>query len=668
MAPGISDTPVVHRAHSEDDDDNDGLLAPLAPHPASLSAHAAPPAFKKLARLNAVVRRFNVRSVASPLPDPINNFDDDGRAAAAAADDKNDDPVVTSTAVDYWSSHEVETRQEKAFASSAEYVSHEPRVQEHTSEDTTVDVKVSPDVPPLHTDSESEMEETTTIDYFSRKEVLLEDLYETLPGITLTMPEESPVAEAPAAVTGQTAPFERPPSPSPLGRRSRRTATTTTTTTTTSRSRSRSRDGRTVGLTVRKTTRKVTTVVIASDEQEDGENDLFYDADDAAWADIADEASPAVPLRRPTTVRRRSTLLRPQTLARRDSALPTRRMTRVLLDPSAAAVRRGSTLRRSFQVGGVSDLEDEDDDFMDALETLSATSGRSRVSSSVGLRRRTMRRRPTLVRVPTRCSTVVDSSARTTTLNTSTTTTTTTRKRLVVTTSARRRRHKPKPRTFFSTLCSRTGESLAHVATAATLASRPLGMLGVVDPGLVATAGAIAHAAGTNLVARFGRRDTQMRVQAVEGAAGAVSAAGVLERCGVGGWVGKTLGSGLEAAMDGGVVAGVGGLLASGIAMKMSQAHSGYLSAAAEAIGHFGNCASLLPPEFQRVANAAGVMSTVLGGVGDDSKGDGAEKAICAPGSDYGEEEHGDDSDRSSEHEGEEEAPEGEKAPGQIMD
>ncbi|KAI8590435.1 hypothetical protein BDZ88DRAFT_506204 [Geranomyces variabilis] len=666
MSPGKTDTPVGHLNDGEDDDD--GLLAPLAPHPASPSARAAPPAFKKLSRLNAVVRRFNVRSVASPLPDSTNTSDDGGHAAAAAAaaDEEDEDALVTSTAVDYWGSQEVKTRQETAFASSAEYVPQEPRVQQHTLENTTVDVEVSPNVPPLHTDSESEVEETTTIDYFSRKEVLLEDLYETVPGITLTMPVDSPVAEPQVAVTGHTSPLQRPASPSPLGRRSRRTATTTTTTTSTSRSRSRSRDGRTVGLTVRKTTRKVTTVVIASDEQEDGEDDLFYDADDAAWADISDETSPAVPLRRPSTVRRRSTLLHPQTLTRRDTALQARRMTRVLLDPSAAAVRRGSTLRRSFQAGGISDLEDEDDDFMDALETLSAASGRSRASSSVGLRRRTMRRRPTLVRVPTRCSTVTDSCARTGTLNISTTTTTTTRKRLVVTTSARRRRHKHKPRTFFSTLCSRTGESLAHVATAATLASRPLGMLGVVDPGLVATAGAIAHAAGTNLVARFGRRDTQMRVQAVEGAAGAVSAAGVLERCGVGGWFGKTLGSGLEAAMDGGLVAGVSGLLASGIAMKMSQAHSGYLSAAAEAIGHFGNCASLLPPEFQAVAEAAGVMSTVLGGVGDDSKDDGAQKAICAADSDYGDEEHGDDSDRSSEHEDGDDAQEGEKGSGQM--
>ncbi|KAJ3161181.1 hypothetical protein HDU86_007803 [Geranomyces michiganensis] len=637
----------------DDDDHDDGLLLPLALDPPAGSLAA--PAFKKLSRLNAVVRRFNARTVASPFPDSAKISDDDCPGSGNCNDDDDGDgSPVACTAVEYWSSRAKVSSHDMTCASSVNHVSEE-RPLPHMSENTTVDVEVlsgdPPCVPSLHVDSESEIVGTTTVDYFSRKEVLLENLYETLPGITLTAADDmSLAAETPAAVTSLAGSSVRSGSPSPLGRRSRRTATmttTTTTTTSTSRSRSRSRDGRSVRLNVRKTTRKVTTVVLAAPEQDDGEDDLFFDADDAAWADILDEeASPTVPLRRPTTLRRQSTLTRPQALARRNSALPARKTTHRLLDPAAAAVRRESTLRRSFKTGGISDLEDEEDDtFLDALETLSIASGRSRGSSIAVPRRRTLQRRPTLIRVPTRIS----GSAH---VNPSTTIATTTRKRLVVTTARRRphHRHKPKPRTFFSTLCSRTGESLAHVATAATLASRPLGMLGVVDPGLVATAGAIAHAAGTNLVARFGRRDTQMRVQAVEGAAGAVSAAGVLERCGFGGWVGKTLGSGLEAALDGGVVAGVGGLLASGVAMNLNRSHSEYLSMAAEAIGHFGNVASLLPPELQAVAEAAGVMGTVLGGVSNE-RDDDTPKAICAGRSDCSDEEKSHESDSGSEDE-----------------
>ncbi|KAJ3021146.1 hypothetical protein HKX48_009170 [Thoreauomyces humboldtii] len=654
MATVLSVTAVPTAAVQVDDedflelDDEEDFLSVL-PSTKPVPSLRTSASFKKLGRLNAVVRRFQDggRTVASPLPSPTAG---NGNDTPLEQPEPVELPATTMT-VDYFSSKEVlrEARDGGLVSrpTAAQVEEERARYAFHTVQEQ--DSMHGPDIRKGDSEGANEfevLETETTVDYLSKKEVLLEDLYE-VPGIVLVPPVESPTARASNSMNHLEVPTPRACSPSRLGRRSRKTVTTTTTTTTTSRSRSRSRDGRSAGviLTQRNTTKKVTTVILSAEEENEGEDsEIFFDADDAAWAD--DSEGSLAPLRRPTTIRRKSTVARPATVNRRNTAaarrLPSRRGT--LLAPetaaygSSAAARRRSTLRRPLQSGNISDLDEEPDEFLDALDTVSVASGRSRASSSnraIGpLRPRTTRRRPTLARVPTTMRT-----------GTASLTTTTTRKRLVVTTTTARRRRKAKPkpaRSFLSALCSRTGEGLQHVATAAQLASKPLGLLGMADSGLVSTASTIAHAAGASLVGRFGRRDTQMRVQAFEDATHVLAPTAVLERMGVGGWMGKTIGSGLEAALDGGVVAGVGGLIATGAAMSLSQAHSGYLSMAAEAIGHFGNVAALLPPELQAVAEAAGMMGTVLGGVGDDTE-DPA-KLIC----DASDEEDDDDEEADS--------------------
>ncbi|KNC98255.1 uncharacterized protein SPPG_06654 [Spizellomyces punctatus DAOM BR117] len=205
---------------------------------------------------------------------------------------------------------------------------------------------------------------------------------------------------------------------------------------------------------------------------------------------------------------------------------------------------------------------------------------------------------------------------------------------------ARRRTTLLVSRSFYETLAARAGETISHLGNAAQVAAGPVAVVGGGEmAGLLATAGAVARGVGGGLVGKFGRRTTQMRVettadllnkyttgQLLSTAAGALGGDAIAENKAV-----KALSQGFGAAVEGGVVAGVGSLVVSGVALNLSNVLSSstnYISMAAEAIGHLGNVAPFLPGGLQGVAEAAGVVGSVLGGVGegDDSSNDSGEE------------------------------------------
>ncbi|TPX70809.1 hypothetical protein SpCBS45565_g01464 [Spizellomyces sp. 'palustris'] len=205
---------------------------------------------------------------------------------------------------------------------------------------------------------------------------------------------------------------------------------------------------------------------------------------------------------------------------------------------------------------------------------------------------------------------------------------------------ARRRTTLLVSRSFYETLAARAGETISHLGNAAQVAAGPVAVVGGGEmAGLLATAGAVARGVGGGLVGKFGRRTTQMRVettadllnkyttgQLLSTAAGVLGGNAVAENKAV-----KALSQGFGAAVEGGVVAGVGSLVVSGVALNLSNVLSSstnYISMAAEAIGHLGNVAPFLPGGLQGVAEAAGVVGSVFGGVGEgeDSGSDSGEE------------------------------------------
>ncbi|KAI9101865.1 hypothetical protein DFS34DRAFT_611827 [Phlyctochytrium arcticum] len=256
------------------------------------------------------------------------------------------------------------------------------------------------------------------------------------------------------------------------------------------------------------------------------------------------------------------------------------------------------------------------------------------------------------------------------------------------------------PRSFLETLAARAGETIATLGEAAQIAAAPVAVAGGGEmAGWMSTAGAVAKGVGGGLVGKFGRRKScilfsRLRFRTIHFSAGGTqnrltttsshfqkytpqsllaTAAGALT--GNNGVAGnkamKALSAGLGAAVEGGMVAGVGSLVVSGVAAMnkartdsfesnkrslgssrskpddsgeciassttvttitssvtttagATAAATAYISRAAEAISHLGTLAPLLglPQSVMDMAETAGMVGTVLGGLDSDSDSD----------------------------------------------
>ncbi|KAJ3295733.1 hypothetical protein HK104_002372 [Borealophlyctis nickersoniae] len=242
--------------------------------------------------------------------------------------------------------------------------------------------------------------------------------------------------------------------------------------------------------------------------------------------------------------------------------------------------------------------------------------------------------------------------------------------------ASRRRTTVVVARSFYESLAARAGEAMSHLGNAAQVAAAPVSLVaGATVGGFLSTGGAAAVSVGNLVVGKFGRKTTQRRVELTASALGQFTPAQLLATA-----VGatnklagdvadkatvKALSQGLGAAVEGGVVAGTVSLVASGVAAKMTPElrtnilANAYIQAAAEALGHLGNVAPMLPGPLQDLVevagDAAGHLGNIAGGAGaieEDEEGDEEDDGGCDDGDT-------DDSDEEVDDQGDDENDDG---------
>ncbi|KAJ3378417.1 hypothetical protein HDU92_007425 [Lobulomyces angularis] len=190
------------------------------------------------------------------------------------------------------------------------------------------------------------------------------------------------------------------------------------------------------------------------------------------------------------------------------------------------------------------------------------------------------------------------------------------------------------PRTFFNLIASRAGEGTALFGNALKVVAGPATFIaGPAVSGLLSTAGSGLAASGSAIVDKFGRKQTKKRnlqnrkallkYSSSELLSTEVSILAMGDRLGKT-TSGKVLSQGFGAVLESGIIAGGISVLASSIAVSASNLNpelqqklleNMYIKGSLEYAEHIGNLKTYLPSSLQALAEAAGTIATVSGGL-----------------------------------------------------